>query len=82
MEEDEMASDSQLLIGLISAGIYLLASIGLVPFVAIEKDRSGIGWAIASLLFSPLLALIALVAVPPGTAHEPASPFEAELRRR
>jgi hypothetical protein len=36
----------------------------------------------ASLLFSPLLALIALVAVPPGTAHEPASPFEAELRRR
>ena len=77
-----MVSDAQFLIWLITAGIYLLASIGLVPFVAMEKNRSGIGWAITSLLFSPLLALIALVAVPPGTAHEPASPFEAELRRR
>jgi hypothetical protein len=77
-----MVSDAQFLIWLISAGIYLLASVGLVPFVAIEKDRSGIGWAIASLMFSPLLALNALVAVPPGTAHEPASSFEAELRRR
>lgn len=77
-----MVSDAQFMIWLISAGIYLLASVGLVPFVAMEKDRSGIGWAIASLLFTPLLALIALTAVPPGTAHEPASPFEAELRRR
>jgi hypothetical protein len=77
-----MVSDAQFLIWLIGAGIYLLASVALVPFVAMEKNRSGIGWGITSLLFSPLLALIALVAVPPGTAHEPASPFEAELRRR
>jgi hypothetical protein len=77
-----MVSDAQFMIWLISAGIYLLASVGLVPFVAMEKDRSGIGWAIAALLFTPLLALIALTAVPPGTAREPASPFEAELRRR
>jgi len=77
-----MVSDAQFMIWLIGAGIYLLASVGFVPFVALEKDRSGIGWAIASLLFSPLLALIALAGLPPGTHREPASPFEAELRRR
>jgi len=62
--------------------IYLLASGGLVPFVARAKNRSGIGWMVSSLLFSPLLALIALAALPPGTADEPVSSFDAELRRR
>jgi hypothetical protein len=77
-----MVSDAQLLFWLVSAGIYLLASAGLVPFVAREKNRSGIGWVVSSLLFSPLLALIALAALPPGTADEPVSSFDAELRRR
>jgi hypothetical protein len=77
-----MSRDAQLLFWLISALIYLLAGGGLVPFVAREKNRSGVGWMVSSLLFSPLLALIALAALPPGTADEPLSSFDAELRRR
>jgi hypothetical protein len=76
-----MTPDAHVLL-LISSLIYLMASAGLVPFVAREKDRSGFGWMLSALLFSPLLALIALAALPPGTAREPASPFEAELRGR
>jgi len=34
-----------------------------------------------ALLMSPLLALIALVAVPPGEGREPINPFDAEPRR-
>jgi hypothetical protein len=62
--------------------IYVLASLGLVPFVAIEKRRSGFRWMLTSLLCSPLLALVALAAVPVGDAGDPSSPFEAELRSR
>jgi hypothetical protein len=76
-----MTPDAHVLL-LISSLIYLMASAVLVPFVAREKDRSGFGWMLSALLFSPLLALIALAALPPGTAREPASPFEAELRSR
>ena len=62
--------------------VYVLASLGLVPFVAIEKRRSGFRWMLTSLLCSPLLALVALAALPLGDAGDPASPFEAELRSR
>jgi hypothetical protein len=48
--------------------IYLLASVTLVPFVASSKGRSGLAWMLIALLMSPLLALIALVAVPAGEA--------------
>lgn len=62
--------------------VYVGAAVFLVPFVAIEKGRSGMSWAITALVLSPLLTLIALAALPLGTAREPASPFEAELRDR
>jgi hypothetical protein len=62
--------------------LYVLAAVGLVPFVASEKDRSAVGWALLALLFSPLLALVALAAVPSGTHGEPVSSFDAELRRQ
>jgi hypothetical protein len=61
--------------------IYLLASVTLVPFVASTKGRSGFAWMLIALLMSPLLALIALVAVPPGEGREPINPFDAEPRR-
>ena len=61
--------------------IYLLASVTLVPFVAFSKGRSGLAWVLIALLMSPLLALIALVAVPPGETREPINPFDAEPRR-
>jgi hypothetical protein len=62
--------------------IYVVASLGLVPFVAVEKRRSGFLWMLVALACSPLLALVALVALPTGDHGDPASPFEAELRSR
>jgi hypothetical protein len=62
---------------------HLLTSTVLVPFVAKEKGRSAVGWAIGALIFfTPIPVLIALAALPPGTADEPVSSFDAELRRR
>ena len=58
--------------------IYLLASVTLVPFVASTKGRSALAWMFVALLMSPLLALIALVAVPPGEGKEPINPFDAD----
>ena len=58
--------------------IYLLASVTLVPYVASSKGRSGLAWIFVALLMSPLLALIALVAVPPGEGKEPINPFDAD----
>ncbi len=57
--------------------IYLLASVTLVPYVASSKGHSGLAWMFVALLMSPLLALIALVAVPPGEGREPINPFDA-----
>jgi len=57
--------------------IYLLASVTLVPFVAFSKGRSGLACVLIALLMSPLLALIALVAVPAGEGREPINPFDA-----
>jgi len=39
-----------------------LAGAGLVAFVAGERNRSPGGWALISLLFSPVLSLLALIA--------------------
>lgn len=44
--------------------IWIAGTVFLVPLVAHEKGRSAIGWALLSLVFSPLLALLALAAVP------------------
>ncbi|PYN32766.1 MAG: hypothetical protein DMD98_13705 [Candidatus Rokuibacteriota bacterium] len=43
---------------------YVTTSVGIVPYVARQKGRSGLGWAILSLLVSPVFALLALTAVP------------------
>ena len=62
-------------IGLALAWLYLAPSVGLVPFVARAKGRSGFGWMLTALLCSPLLALIALAAVPsPGPDVSPSGP--------
>jgi hypothetical protein len=53
----------------------------LVPFVASSKGRSGFAWMLIALLISPLLALIALVAVPAGEGKEPINPFDTDPRR-
>jgi len=45
-----------------------LAGAGLVAFVAGEKNRSPGGWALISLLFSPVLSLLALIAAGDGRA--------------
>jgi hypothetical protein len=58
--------------------VYLLASATLVPFVASAKGRSALAWVLVALLMTPLLALIALVAVPPGEGREPINPFDAD----
>jgi hypothetical protein len=58
--------------------IYLLASVTLVPYVASSKGRSGLAWMLIALFMSPLLALLALVAVPPGEGREPINPFDAD----
>jgi hypothetical protein len=48
-------------------GVWVIGSI-FVGWVARQKYRSGFGWFINGLIFSPLLAMIALAAVP---AREP-----------
>ena len=44
--------------------VWIAATSMLVPFVASQKGRNGWLWALASAVFSPLLALIVLAAVP------------------
>ena len=77
-----MGQEAVAIVALASVLVYLIASMGLVPFVASEKRRSALGWIAVSLLVSPLLALIALAALPPSADGDPTSPFEAELRSR
>jgi hypothetical protein len=67
-----MSQEAVAFVFLASFLVYVVASVGLVP----------LGWAFVSLVLTPLLALIALTALPPGTNGDPASPFEAELRSR
>ena len=43
---------------------WLMGFVALVFHVAEEKGRSGVAWGCAALLFTPVIALIALAAVP------------------
>lgn len=54
----------ELLVLIVLAIPYVFASLILVPYVASEKGRSNFGWALTALIVTPLLALIALAAVP------------------
>ena len=45
--------------------LWICASV-LAGYVAGEKHRSGLKWVLLSLLFSPLVALLALAALPVG----------------
>ncbi len=67
-----------LVTSLVALLLYFLASVTLVPYVARGKGRTGIGWMLTSLLFSPLLALVALAALPVGDSPEPMNPFDAD----
>jgi hypothetical protein len=77
-----MIQEASNALALACVAVYILATLGLVPFVAIEKRRSGARWMLTSLLCSPLLALVALAALPLGDAGDPTSPFDAELKSR
>jgi hypothetical protein len=43
---------------------YLIATFGLVPYVASAKGRSGPGWLRIALVVTPHLSLLALAAIP------------------
>ena len=43
---------------------WLMGFVALVSHVASEKGRSGLAWGLAAVTFSPLVALIALAAIP------------------
>jgi len=58
---------------------YLVATFGLVPYVASVKGRSGFGWLLLALLVTPLLALIALAAMPIKRDEEEAPEVSEEI---
>ncbi|PYM41358.1 MAG: hypothetical protein DME12_11915 [Candidatus Rokuibacteriota bacterium] len=69
-----------LLVGAVAIA-YAIASVGIVPYVARAKRRSGPGWALLSLLVTPVITLLALAAIPPrgGDVDELAAcPYCAE----
>jgi hypothetical protein len=47
--------------------LFWLALAGLVGYVASERNRSAGGWALISILFSPLIGLLALIAAGDAT---------------
>ncbi len=59
-----MTDDTLVLLAVAVTIPYVTTSVGIVPYVARQKGRSGLGWAILSLLVSPVFALLALTAVP------------------
>jgi hypothetical protein len=71
----------ELLIGLLILP-YFFGSIGLVPYIASEKRRSVFGWILTSLLLTPLLALIALAALPMSEEDVPINPFDLDKENR
>jgi len=50
---------------------YFLATVALVPCVASANGRSGFEWLLIALLVTPLLALIALAAMPVKREDQP-----------
>lgn len=71
----------ELLVGLLLILPYFFASVGLVPYVASEKRRSAFGWILTSLFLTPLLALIALAALPIGEEDVPVNPFDLDREK-
>lgn len=67
----------ELLVFIVLAVPYVFASLFLVPYVASQKGRSSFGWALTALLLTPLLALLALAAVP--DLEEDDQPDDAEV---
>jgi len=60
-----MGGDNQgLLLFIVVAIPYVVGSLFLVPYVASQKGRSSVGWALIALFLTPILALLALAAVP------------------
>ena len=66
----------EFLIGLVILLPLLLATFFLVPYVASQKDRSGFAWFWIAVLMTPLLALIALAALPHQNEKLPVNPFD------
>jgi len=78
-----MMSEAAALVLVVGVLGYLLASMWFVPFVALEKGRSGFGWMFFSLIFSPLLALIALAGLPVIERDDtPTSSFDEAVRAK
>ena len=49
--------------------VYILACI-LCAWIAVEKGRSGFAWALVAFIFSPIIGLIGLAAVPEKTKDD------------
>jgi hypothetical protein len=71
----------ELLIGMLILP-YFFASVGLVPYVASEKRRSAFGWVLTALFLTPVLALLALAALPMGEEDVPINPFDLDREKR
>lgn len=54
----------------LSVFMYVFTAVTLIPFVAEQKQRSAFGWAVIAIVWTPVLALIALAAVPIKVADE------------
>lgn len=52
----------------IAAGLLYLALCGLCGYIATQKRRNFIAWAGVSLIFTPIIGLIALAAIPAQTS--------------
>ena len=50
---------------------YFFATFALVPYVASEKGRGSGGWALTAMFLTPVLALIALAAIPDKLEEKP-----------
>src|SRR2546422_2525341 len=59
-----VTEDTLLLLAGALAVPYVITSVGIVPYVAGQKGRSGLVWILISLLVSPVIALLALAAMP------------------
>jgi hypothetical protein len=66
----------ELFVGLVLMVPYFFASVGLVPYVASEKRI------LTAFFLTPLLALIALAALPTGEEDVPVNPFDLDREKR
>ena len=60
------AMASPILLGLMALVVIWIGAAILTGWVAVQNNRSGTGWFLNALIFSPPVALLALAAIPQG----------------